>query len=751
MLPIRGYSKAVSKQLEEKIIDQFPVGVLMAEVARQIANATHELLEDWDLPFLNERRICGLVGGGNNGGDCLLALAFMQARGYHTVAVLTTPQVHAEALKVAESFGVYIVDISREEPEQAIQAAKTIACRCEVWIDGILGLGLKGEVREPLRSLIAELKRYLETDWPRYEVNPALKKTAANIALTDANSPVREYFLSQRPQVVAVDIPSGIHAQDGTLPDVYLPADITVTAGVIKSGALLPPGDRAWGEIRLVELKFPEPLPHLPATLTNVEGLEDNGTEGKFPSRKERVHSEQDLNVLRIDEITAAALCLIPAPDAHKYSRGVVQVVAGSKNYPMTALLVAQAALKTGCGLLRINDSDYDPLPVLSQIPEALVGSGTNSALVAGPGIDPKDPGRKTAVLNEVKDAFNQGNPIVLDAGALAFYPDLLQLSPSAISGKLGGTVVLTPHCGEAARLLTTLGAGTETGGVSAKEVAREPVKWARTLAQVSGASVLLKGRNTIISDPEGNIYSVRAENVGAATAGNGDTLAGIIVSFLANWNSLAKQHGKELDPGSIALITAGAAWVHSRLATEHLEPETLENYLMGEEYNFLTGYLEYKHRKKPSPYASILYEEQDEIPGMTQEQLEKLAENHAIPGLYSEIDESITPRGYQEKWENGYKILDELREDFTHGFENKAMFEPDPMSLQSAPKFTSRYSPLRVSESVEKLPLILTKAWTKLSRIAGNPRESAYVVLNAFTYLPPTLMELIQKSEETK
>jgi len=160
-----------------------------------------------------------LVGPGNNGGDALYAAAEVASSGVDVLLVLTADRWHQRGLAVALDEGCDRV------PADDVRALLAAIARADVVVDGILGIG----TRHPALS-----------GRPRSIVETVID------ALAD-----RE----ERPVVVAVDLPSGIGPDDGSVPDpTVLHADVTVTFGAIKAGLLLPPGDAYVGRIRLVDI-----------------------------------------------------------------------------------------------------------------------------------------------------------------------------------------------------------------------------------------------------------------------------------------------------------------------------------------------------------------------------------------------------------------------------------------------------------------------------------------------------------------
>jgi ADP-dependent NAD(P)H-hydrate dehydratase / NAD(P)H-hydrate epimerase len=164
---------------------------------------------------------------------------------------------------------------------------------------------------------------------------------------------------------------------------------------------------------------------------------------------------------------------------------------------------------------------------VRSRVPEAVHGPGRVQAWVVGPGLDPTALGEASgAQLGVAREALAGEEPVCVDAGGL----DLLDAE--VLRGREGRSTLLTPHAGEAARLLARLTG--EDVGRSAVEAA--PLAHARRLAQAAGATVLLKGSTTLVVPPMPGaaVWSQADAPAWLATAGAGDVLAGLLGTLLA-------------------------------------------------------------------------------------------------------------------------------------------------------------------------------------------------------------------------
>ncbi|MFJ1753224.1 NAD(P)H-hydrate dehydratase [Kitasatospora sp. NPDC088134] len=313
--------------------------------------------------------------------------------------------------------------------------------------------------------------------------------------------------MPRRGTVVAVDIPSGVDPDTGEVAGAALRADVTVCFGTHKPGLLIDPGAQYAGVVHLVGLGLD--LPPAP-----VEVLQ------------------------RAD---VAALLPAPGAESDKYRRGVVGIAAGSATYPGAAVLAVAGALYGGAGAVRY--TGHAAAEVVRRHPEALVTedgparAGRVQAWVVGPG-------GGAGAADALREALDSAVPVLVDADALT---ELARTGPEPTLGR-AAPVLLTPHAGEAARLLA--GLGEDTG---AEEVAAHRLRSARRLAAGYGATVLLKGSSTVIADPGGRVRVNRTGTGWLGTAGSGDVLAGLAGSLLAT--GLAP-----LDAASVAAHLHGLA-----------------------------------------------------------------------------------------------------------------------------------------------------------------------------------------------
>lgn len=310
-------------------------------------------------------------------------------------------------------------------------------------------------------------------------------------------------------RVVAVDLPSGVDPETGATPGPHVRADVTVTFGGLKPCLLLPPASSAAGEVRLVDIGL------------TLRGLE----------------------VRRMTDDTVRTSWRRAREGDDKYSRGVVGVVAGGATYTGAAVLATGAAVRSGAGMVRYLGPGAATDLVRVRWPEVVPGPGRVQAWVLGPGVDPDDAGQ----AEHVRAALVGEEPCLVDAGALGLLPGLLR------DEVVRAPLLLTPHAGELARLLTDLGHDTERSAVE-----NDPLAHARRVAERTGATVLVKGATTLVVPPEGPVFSQADGPTWLATAGSGDVLAGVAGAVLASgWRP-------DVAGALAALVHGRAGWTAS-------------------------------------------------------------------------------------------------------------------------------------------------------------------------------------------
>ena len=245
----------------------------------------------------------------------------------------------------------------------------------------------------------------------------------------------------------------------------------------------------------------------------------------------------------------------------HKYCAGTVTVVGGSARYAHAPVIAGLGARAAGAGLVQLAVPDASRIAAAAVVPEAtfmkLSATCTPPAAdvaVAGMGLG------TTAAAEAVVSRLLTGSfaRLVLDADALNILAKRGSAKKGAGEAAAGRTLVITPHAGEAARLL----------GCSPAEIQSDRKSSATRLAEMYGAVVVLKGEGTIVARPDSDeTWTCSAGNPFMALGGMGDLLAGMLG---ARWARLARLHGErsDCDPVSDAALAAKAAvWLHAAAA----------------------------------------------------------------------------------------------------------------------------------------------------------------------------------------
>lgn len=381
----------------------------------------------------------------------------------------------------------------------------------------------RGHVHEAgLAEALAAGARLVDGPGDHAHVVDAIFGIGARAGLEGRAAQWARWVEDRRPFVVAVDVPSGIGVDDGRCPGPAIAADLTVTFGTAKVGLLVGPGGVASGRVLVRDIGL---AAHMCAP--SAEAIEA-GDGARYRS-------------------------LVPAPEAHKYARGVVGIEAGSPAYAGAAHLCVAGAQAGPAGMVRFVGEPDLAARVVDRAPEIVAGRGRVQAWVVGPGGHDSPEPLAAALADDV--------PVVVDASALAHLPR-----------RLRPDVLLTPHAGELARLLDT----------DRADVEGDPLTHARRAAARWNATVLLKGPRTLVVSPDGPVRVNLSGTPWLGTAGAGDVLAGFIGSLLASGLEV-------LEAGSLGAYLHGAAGARAarggpfpaRAVAKHL-PEVFGDFLRG-------------------------------------------------------------------------------------------------------------------------------------------------------------------------
>lgn len=408
-------------------------------------------------------KVLVLCGAGNNGGDGYLVAANARRHGLEVTCVAVAP---VEKLK----------GDARSAWQKARQDDVTV-----IPLESLAGEALSGHFQHADVVVDAMLGTGVagEPREPFAEV-------------------IRACNHSGRP-VLAVDLPSGLDATTGAAAGVVVQADHTVTFIALKAGLFTGRGPDCVGRV-------------------SFDGL-DTGqwmeSSGQHPVAR------------RVDWRNLAGCMPRRARSAHKGAFGHVLVVAGNRGFGGAGLLAAEAAARSGAGLVTLATHPEHVAPALARCPSLMVrgvshGNGLRElaakadVVVCGPGL-----GRDAWAEQMLQQVLESDLTGVLDADAL----NLL----AAQGTRPGERFVITPHPGEAARLLGETAADIETDRLAA----------ARRLYERTGSLVLLKGAGSVICH-ENQCWIASGSNPGMATGGMGDVLAGIVGGLVGQLDSLS-------------------------------------------------------------------------------------------------------------------------------------------------------------------------------------------------------------------
>lgn len=441
-LPVMVHTAAQVRALDQHAIEQLhiPAYTLMTRAG---AAALRLLHERWPTAV----RILILCGPGNNGGDgyVLARLARAQSLEVRVIALADPAQLRGEAGQARQDFMASGGSTQSWTPDCLAWA--------DVVVDAIFGTGLSRPIHEQFAA------------------------------------PVRELNASSRP-VLALDIPSGLHADDGQVLGSAVRADCTLSFVGLKLGYYLGEGPDHVGRVCFEGLGLTQPA----GIAAAARRIDASLLARTLPPRKR---------------------------SAHKGDHGHVLIVGGGQGMGGAVRLAGEAALRVGAGLVTIATLPANVAAINTARPE-LMCHGVQTAdelerlmvradvIAIGPGLGTDAWAR--ALLDKV---MSWEQALILDADAL----NLLAQHPIRRDHW-----ILTPHPGEAARLL----------GVATADVQRNRMQSARELVDRYGGSVVLKGGNTLVAQPGEPPWICDRGNPGMATAGMGDVLTGVTAGLAA-------------------------------------------------------------------------------------------------------------------------------------------------------------------------------------------------------------------------
>ncbi len=504
--------------IDRQAIEELGIpGLLLMEAAgRAVAVRVAELLDS-----LEHAPVAILCGRGNNGGDGFVCARQLAMLGVEDITVFHTSAedgMKGDALTHFRLLRHYPVEVIH--CPQANEETETRILNAAVVVDALFGSGLARAVEGVEAALIRIV-----------------------------NDPAKH----DEQCVVSVDIPSGVDGATGQVLGTAVAADFTVTFATPKPGLFLPPGKTLSGRVEVADIGIPRHLidqDPSPLRLTTRSWVREH-----LPER---------------------------AADAHKYSVGSVLILAGSRDMPGAAQLCAEAAMACGAGMVTLAapESVFSQLKLMPEIvhlplpetadghlgPEAIepvlvaLSDKKCRAISLGPGFGTSP--ETVRFVAGLLERLQSSNLIrVIDADGL----NCLGLMENRAGLALDDRVILTPHVGEASRLLKQ----------EAAVIQPDLIRAARSLQEAFSAQVVLKASVMVTARTDGLIRINPTGNPGMATAGSGDVLTGIIASLAAQ--GLSADQAAALGPfihglaGDLAVETVSEHAMRASEITRHL------------------------------------------------------------------------------------------------------------------------------------------------------------------------------------
>lgn len=476
-----------------------------------------------------EPYILMLIGPGNNGGDGLVAARCLsEDLGDIDIIVYLVKKREDDIFVAAQEAGVSVV-LSGNDVKDDYEALVEHVEMATIIIDAFFGTG----THLPIKGRAADILKKVRQALDNRQINDF-----------SLNAPTQPLIFSDRPIIIAVDCPSGLHCDTGELDPVTLHADSTVTFAAAKVGQLMFPGAAAVGQMLIGDIS-------LPSKLKAHDSIKLELADGKL------------------------VLDLLPkrTNDSHKGSFGKAMIIAGSSNFVGAAYLAGAAAYRSGTGLVTIGAPQVIVQSLATLLPEATwlllphemgvvhdravsvlcENIETYSALLVGPGLgqdeatlkfiktllksDTESPVSKPAFGFQVstdankeidhEDEDTELPPLVIDADGLnqlAKIENWWKLLPK--------NTILTPHPAEFARLAALK--TSKDGKSPAQQVQGDRLNLALKYAKKWKCVVVLKGAFTIVAQPNGKAMIIPFATSALSTAGTGDVLAGLIVGLLS-------------------------------------------------------------------------------------------------------------------------------------------------------------------------------------------------------------------------
>ncbi|MCP4373732.1 MAG: NAD(P)H-hydrate dehydratase [Deltaproteobacteria bacterium] len=493
------------QEMDRQTIESFgiPGRVLMENAG---LGATRVLSDQFD-DIIN-KKVGVIAGRGNNGGDGFVIARYLAQKGSDVTVYLFAERARikgdaAANLKLLFPLNVPVVEMP---DEQSFLAHKTGMLHKEIWIDALLGTGLKSDVKGYFKEII---------DF-----------------INDLSKPV-----------FSVDIPSGLNSDSGQVCGACIRAQATATFAFAKTGHMLFPGAEHTGYLEIIDIGIPD---HIAESIRPKQHLlTPERIRMAFKPRFPNAHKGTTGHVLVVSgSIGKTGAAAMTAMSAMRAGAGLVTLAIPESLNPVLETQVLEAMTyplpETECGM--IGESSFN------KIMDLLF---EKKSLAIGPGLG------ETAETKKLVHRIVKESPVttIIDADGLNNIAGSTELLKKAKA-----PLILTPHPGEMARLM-----GSTTGSVQ-----KDRITCAREFAKRFNVHIVLKGAKTIIAHPEGNIFINPTGNPGMASGGMGDVLTGIIAGLVAQgFSPEAAAHTGVYLHGAAADMLAEKIGPFGYLATE--------------------------------------------------------------------------------------------------------------------------------------------------------------------------------------
>lgn len=289
---------------------------------------------------------------------------------------------------------------------------------------------------------------------------------------------------------ISIDLPTGVQSDYGEV-EFAFQSDLTLSLHGFKPSAFLEGSIDYYGEKEVLSI-----------------GLQNSGNW--------RIWSKEDVKTTFLRR----------AENAHKGTFGTGLLIAGCDEMPGSAMLACLGAMRAGIGKLAVATSSFASSIIATRVPECIyVHNGLEriaegmvlngyKAVAIGPGLENEE-----LIEKALKTLWKSDFPIILDAGALKKRKYPIRKAP----------IIVTPHPGEFSKMT----------GISVQDILRNKLELASSFSVENNVITILKGRNTVMAFPDGELLMNETGNVGLAKGGTGDTLTGILLAFLSSYQNI--------------------------------------------------------------------------------------------------------------------------------------------------------------------------------------------------------------------